>query len=330
MNRQRIQRIISQQTATILCLYEVLKKYSDENHLLSTEKIREKLKIIYDVDMERRAVYRNIEALRSMGIEIEGYQENREGYYLMDRDFEPSEIRLLCDAVAASDLIKEEDGKSIIKKLLDSLSIFQGRLLQKTVFVKSDKRIVSRQLFYNIDALNIAINQGCKVSATLLEYDMDCTPKEKDSVVLSPYATLWAEGDYYILGREEKSEELTHFRIDHMKDIVILERGVDMIFGGINPGQYARKYISRRGELEEKCEISCKVDLWQEVVETFGSGVMITRKNGKEITVSISAIPSVLRNWVLAHITECEVVAPKHFRDEIQTAVMEAYRKYWE
>ena len=159
---------------------------------------------------------------------------------------------------------------------------------------------------------------------------MDCTPKEKDSVVLSPYATLWAEGDYYILGREEKSEELTHFRIDHMKDIVILERGVDMIFGGINPGQYARKYISRRGELEEKCEISCKVDLWQEVVETFGSGVMITRKNGKEITVSISAIPSVLRNWVLAHITECEVVAPKHFRDEIQTAVMEAYRKYWE
>ena len=87
MNRQRIQRIISQQKATILCLYEVLKKYSDENHLLSTEKIREKLKIIYDVDMERRAVYRNIEALRSMGIEIEGYQENREGYYLMDRKY---------------------------------------------------------------------------------------------------------------------------------------------------------------------------------------------------------------------------------------------------
>ena len=29
------------QKATILCLYEVLKKYSDENHLLSTEKIRE-------------------------------------------------------------------------------------------------------------------------------------------------------------------------------------------------------------------------------------------------------------------------------------------------
>ena len=50
--------------ATILCLYEILKKYTDESHILSAEKIREKLKSIYDVDMERRAIYRNIEAFR--------------------------------------------------------------------------------------------------------------------------------------------------------------------------------------------------------------------------------------------------------------------------
>ena len=78
--------------ATILCLYEILKKYTDESHILSAEKIREKLKSIYDVDMERRAIY----------------------------EFELSEIRLLCDAVAASDMIKESSGKIIIKKLLES------------------------------------------------------------------------------------------------------------------------------------------------------------------------------------------------------------------
>ena len=72
------------QKATILCIYEILKKYSDENHIISAEKIREKLKVIYDVDMERRAIYRNIDALRSMGIDIEGYTDNREGYYLIE------------------------------------------------------------------------------------------------------------------------------------------------------------------------------------------------------------------------------------------------------
>ena len=153
--------------------------YTDETHILSAEKIREKLKTVYDVDMERRAIYRNIDALRSIGIEIEGYQENREGYYLIDREFELSEIRLLCDAVAASDMIKEDTGKKIIKKLIDTQSIFQGRMLQKTVFVKAEKKISNKQLFYNIDALNVAINQGCKVSARMMEYGFDHELTEK-------------------------------------------------------------------------------------------------------------------------------------------------------
>ena len=55
-----------------------------------------------------------------MGIEIAGYQANRKGYFLIDREFELSEIRLLCDAVAASDMIKESSSKIIIKKLLES------------------------------------------------------------------------------------------------------------------------------------------------------------------------------------------------------------------
>ena len=45
--------------ATILCLYEILKKYTDESHILSAEKIREKLKSIYDVDMDL-SKYRSI------------------------------------------------------------------------------------------------------------------------------------------------------------------------------------------------------------------------------------------------------------------------------
>lgn len=318
------------QKATILCLYEILKKYTDENHILSTEKIREKLKIIYDVDMERRAIYRNIEALRSMGVEIEGYQENREGYYLIDREFELSEIRLLCDAVAASDMIKEETSKVIIKKLIGSQSIFQGRMLQKTVFVKPEKKIISKYLFYNIDALNVAINQGCKVSVKLLEYgiDKELIETEQGSLVLSPYVTIWAAGNYYILAKRENADDLEHFRIDRMKDITILERGVDMIFGGLNPGQYAKQYILQNGEMKEKYEIECDFHLWQEIAEVFGTDAAVIRKVPDRITVKILAIPSVMRSWVMTNLNTCEVISPKRFREQIQMEVMEAYKKY--
>lgn len=318
------------QKATILCLYDILKKYTDENHILSAEKIRKKLKIIYDVDMERRAIYRNIEALRSFGVDIEGYQENREGYCLLDRGFELSEIRLLCDAVAASDMIKEDAGKVIIKKLIDSQSIFQGRMLQKTVFVKSDKKITNKQLFYNIDALNVAINQGCKVSARLLKYGMDqkLIESSAEAVVLSPYVTIWAKGNYYILARREGFEQLEHFRIDHMKEIIILERGVDMVFGGINPGQYAKHYIYLDGESKEKYEIECSLKLWQEIAEDFGTDATVLKEANDSITVKINTIPSVMRSWVMNHLNLCEVISPKRFRNELQLEIMEAYKKY--
>lgn len=318
------------QKATILCVYEILKRYTDENHILSTEKIREKLKKVYDVDMERRAVYRNIDALRSMGIEIEGYQENREGYYLIDREFELSEIRLLCDAVAASDMINEKTGKTIIKKLTDTQSIFQGRMLQKTVFVKSEKKILNKQLFYNIDTLNVAINQGCKVSVKMMEYGLDheLTEQQDSPIVLSPYVTLWAEGNYYILGRREGIEQLEHFRIDLLKDIAILERGVDMIFGGLNPGQYAEKFIFQNGEKKEKYEIECGLDLWQDVAETFGKDADVIRNDGTKIAVKIMGVPSEMKSWILEHIDQCEVTGPKRFREEIQRIIIAVYRQY--
>lgn len=70
-------------------------------------------------------------------------------------------------------------------------------------------------------------------------------------MIISPYVTLWADGNYYILAKRENNDFLEHFRVDHIKDIVLLERGGDMIFGGFNPGQYAKQYIFQNGEKKE-------------------------------------------------------------------------------
>ena len=318
------------QKATILCIYEILKTYSDENHILSAEKIREKLKKLYDIDMERRAIYRNIDALRSIGIEIEGYQENREGYYLVDRLFELSEIRLLCDAVASSEMIEEEAGKQIIRRLIDTQSIFQGRMLQKTLFIKPERNPQSRQLFYTIDILNVAINQGCKVSARLMELGLAHTRTEKENspIVFSPYAPVWADGYYYVLAEEENTDDISHLRIDLLQDIVLLERGADMLCGGLNPIQYAREFILLKGERKERFEIECSRALWQSLAQAFGEGAEVLREDGGRISVKILAIPSSMRSWVLSHLNSCEVTGPKSFREEIQQIVMEAYQAY--
>lgn len=319
------------QKATVLCVLEVLQKYTDEEHCISTEKIKEKLKVLYGIDMDRRTVYRNIDALISMGYDIQGYSQNREGYCLMDRTFAPSEVRLLCDAVAASDMIAPEISKKMIKRLADMLSIFESRMLQRTVYVKEHKEISNHRIFYNIDTLNIAISQGSQVSLKKLYHHVfsGLTPTSDSPLIFNPYATLWAEGNYYVIGKEEGEEELIHLRIDRIKDIQILEQTVEMVFGGINPSQYAEKYIYKKGEQLGSYEIECVKELWEDLTDTFGEHVTCLNFNAGKLQVRVKTIPSAMKSWILTHCDKCEVIGPKAFREQIQTSILQAYQKYW-
>lgn len=63
--------------------------------------------------------------------------------------------------------------------------------------------------------------------------------------------------------------------------------------------------------------------------ETFGNDLTVIKSDYEKVLVRIKCILSAMREWVLAHGSQCEVIAPKYFRDEIQRAVMEVYKKYW-
>ena len=96
-------------------------------------------------------------ALTSMGYDIQGYAENRERYCLVDRTFASSEVRLLCDAVADTEMISPDTSKKLIKRLSEMLSVFESRMLQRTVYVKDHKDVSNRQIFYNIETLNVEL-----------------------------------------------------------------------------------------------------------------------------------------------------------------------------
>lgn len=69
--------------------------------------------------------------------------------------------------------------------------------------------------------------------------------------------------------------------------------------------------------------------LWQILIETFGNDLTVIKSDHEKVLDKINCIPSVMREWVLAHGSQCEVIVSQYFRDEIQRAVMDAYKKYW-
>ncbi len=315
---------------TIIYLYEILKKYSDENHILSADDIRKKLRSVYGVDMERRAIYRNIEALRELDIEIDGYSDNREGYYLVDRMFETSDVRLLCDAVAASDIISDNISKDIMGKLIDTQSVYESRMLKRLIYVKDSYKKINGSLFYNLDLLSVAINQGVKVSVKeqIVDYDMNIVSMDEE-IVVSPYATCWAAGEYYLIVKREGESDLSHLRVNKISEIKLLELPIEMFFGGVNPDEYAKRYIINKGEYRLAYELEISLKLWEDAVENFGENISVKRHTDKTIKIKINTIHSKIFEYVTSHLNDCIVVSPKDFKDEIRNYIYDAYLKYW-
>ena len=104
----------------IMYILEILKKYSDDRHRLKQQDIIDIMKKDYDVACERKAVARNISDLQELGYDI----ETGGGYYLAERDFEDSELRLLIDSVLASKYIPANQAKDLIDRLAGQSNIY--------------------------------------------------------------------------------------------------------------------------------------------------------------------------------------------------------------
>ena len=90
-----------EKNGNILYILNVLKKYSDEEHILKTTEIQRKVKEIYDVDIDTRTIRRNINLLKlKLNYDISTREENGKGYYISknpETDFEAGEIRAIID-----------------------------------------------------------------------------------------------------------------------------------------------------------------------------------------------------------------------------------------
>lgn len=99
------------QRLKILYLYDILLKKTDEEHPISMPEIVRELGD-YGISAERKALYEDIEALRTYGLDIISIRGKKTGYYIGSRDFELPELKLLADAVSSSRFLTEKKSGS--------------------------------------------------------------------------------------------------------------------------------------------------------------------------------------------------------------------------
>ena len=159
--------------ANTICLLEILKEYSDADHIMQMQEIIAKMKAVYSLEVDRRTVYSSVDLLKELGYDISDYKDNGVGYYLRERDFETSEIRLLMDAVYSYQAIPTSQTEKLIAKLQKLLNSHERKQYRSLKIVKTDRKTRNAEVFLNIEILDEAIQRKNKVKFTYLDYGLD-------------------------------------------------------------------------------------------------------------------------------------------------------------
>ena len=210
------------QKIKILYLMNILLENTDDLHGLTLDEITEKLSA-YGIDAERKTLYDDFEVLRTFGMDIDKRKESKlVRYYVLSRNFELSELKLLVDAVQSSKFITRKKSLELIKKLEQFSSVYQAQQLNRQVYVANRIKTMNESIYYTVDEIHEAISANKKISFQYFRWN-----EKKEKVLshdgkiysVSPFALTWDDENYYMIAYDSEVEKIKHFRVDKNAEI---------------------------------------------------------------------------------------------------------------
>ena len=89
------------QKLKLLCLCRILWERTDEDHPLTVPELIQALEA-WDIKAERKSIYDDMEALRTLGMDVQSRKGKSPGWFLGERTFQLAELKLLVDAVQST------------------------------------------------------------------------------------------------------------------------------------------------------------------------------------------------------------------------------------
>lgn len=310
------------QKAKLLVLKNILERKTDEDHPLSVPQLIRALEA-EGIRAERKSIYNDIEALRASGVDVELSRGRGGGYYLGSRTFELPELKLLVDAVQASQFITKDKSKKLIRKLEGLTSEAQARKMQRQVFVSGRVKTMNESIYYNVDALHSAIAAGSRI--TFRYFDWDITGKKKyrhegKRYQISPWALLWDDENYYLVGYDAEHGERRHYRVDKMEAITQTgeERLGKELFSHFDPAEYSRKVFGMYGGEPQQITMQFAANMANIVFDRFGRDRILTpTPAGFTITVEVVPSPQFFA-WLTGLGTSVQVLSPQPIVQQFQ------------
>ncbi len=302
----------SNQKLKLFYLLDILREETDENHSLTVPEIIERLDK-NGISAERKAIYTDIEALCDYGFAIE---KNGHSYYLAERDYELAELKTLVDIIQSSGFLTAKKCSALTKKLYKQTSRYGAQELDRQIHTTSS-RTPNEKIFYTVDAIHRAIRDDRQISFSYFRYNnrKELTEKTKGyTYKVSPFALIFDNENYYLIGFFEEKGEVRHYRVDRMQSVKMLDesRSAAAKENSPNMSRYDSKSFGMFGGNETLVTLHCESNMAGAIIDRFGEEpTFILHSDGSfDITARVFVSPQFF-GWLAGLGTCISIKAPE-------------------
>ncbi len=320
----------------LLRMLEIFRE-TDEDHPYTAHQLKEKL-MLYGIEAERKAILRDVAALQECGHEILLHADNKRGYYLAAREFEDWELKVLMDAAVGASFLTEENSKKLADKLC-ALSSKEGqKTLKGATPILSDVKNGSPTTKNAIDLILTAIRRKRMISFQYLYTDENMEKKlsyDGMRYSVSPYALIWRQDKYYLIGSHKKYQTLSYYRLDRIRNADITEESTlpkEEILGQ-NADWKLRDYINRNlfnysGD-ETRVKLAVDRNMMWVIEDAFGEQYELLSLNETKAIVNVTVSDGWgLNNWLLQHGDSIQVLEPQTVRNQVIALLNQIQKRY--
>ncbi len=320
----------SGQKLKLVYLADIFKEKTDEMHPMSLQQLIGELEN-RGVAAERKSIYTDIEALcDEYGMDICKRREGNTTYYFLgSRDFEMPELQLLVDAVACSKFISADKSRILIDKISRLAGEHQAKALKRNVMVANRVKNENEVIYYSIQRIHEAIEEGRAISFLYFDYDIRKNKKyrrDKKRYVMSPYSLAWENESYYCIGYHHARQTISNFRVDRMEaveisnEIFVLKDGKPF-----DVTEYSKKVFDMFAGETVRAQLVFHNSLINNVIDKFGKSVTMRKVDDEHFCISkdVNVSPPFFA-WIFQFGSKAKIEGPESLKEKMREHIQKA------
>ena len=317
----------------LLRIWEILNRETDEDHPMGTETLREKL-LEGGIDCHRVTLYEDIKLLNEAGYEIMTRRGRSNQYYVMDRKFSNPEVHILMDAVQAASFITEKKTAELVDKIAHLAGSQKAAVLKKNIVQFNTAKSDNESIYYSVSEIVTAINNRQKILFRYFDYDRNherVYRRDGHRYVVSPFATIFADGHYYLVIYDDRHNKMVHYRIDRMENVTLLNELAVMPPDEIafDFGSYKKQLFGMFSGETTSVTIEMSSHLIDVVFDLFGENTKILPLGDNKIRFSADVqISDLFYGWCSSFSENVKLIAPQNVLNDYKLYLDRVEQQY--